>query len=178
MSRIGKQPIILPAGVEVNINGRTVNVKGPKGEAAWVLPVEINATVEEGNVNFDTQSNSKFARAMFGTSRSLVQNMVVGVSEGYTKELELHGVGFRAQQSGMTIVLSLGYSHPIEFKIPEGLTITVKDNTQIEVTGVDKQQVGQAAAQIRSYYPAEPYKGKGVRYKGEQVRRKAGKAVA
>lgn len=178
MSRIGKQPVNLPAGVEVNINGRTVNVKGPKGEAAWDLPVEITAKVEEGNVNFETKSSSKFARAMFGTSRSLVQNMVVGVSEGYTKELELHGVGFRAQQKGMSIVLSLGYSHPIEFKIPEGLTVTVNDNTQIVVTGVDKQQVGQAAAQIRSYYPAEPYKGKGVRYKGEQIRRKAGKAVA
>ena len=178
MSRIGKQPVTIPAGVEATLSGRTLTVKGAKGEDSYNVPDVVDVKVEDGQVVVTPSSNSKQSRAMHGTVRSLVANMVEGVLNGYTKELQLEGVGFRAEPKGQVLVLALGYSHPIEFKIPDGVTITVNQNTEITITGVSKQLVGQSAAQIRSYYPAEPYKGKGVRYKGEQIRRKAGKAVA
>ena len=178
MSRIGKQPVSIPAGVEVNISGSTITVKGPKGELNWDFPREISVKQEDAIVQVSVNGNSKFARSMFGTARALIDNMMEGVTKGYTKELELHGVGFRAQLKGNIMVLNLGYSHPIEFVIPEGLNAEINNNTEIKLFSADKQMVGQAAAQIRAYYKAEPYKGKGVRYKGENVRRKVGKAVS
>ena len=178
MSRIGKQPVVIPAGVEASMNGRTITLKGSKGEDSYTIPDVVDVKIEDGQAVVSPSSNSKQSRSMYGTVRSLIANMVEGVANGYLKELELEGVGFRAELKGAELVLALGYSHPIHFKVPEGITIVVTQNTAIAVSGVSKQLVGQSAAQIRSYYPAEPYKGKGVRYKGEQIRRKAGKAVA
>lgn len=179
MSRIGKKPITIPGGVTVEVSGQTVKVKGAKGELAYTAPQGTAVVVEDSNVNVTRVNNSKQNRAMHGTVRALVQNMIVGVGEGYTKELQIEGVGFKGVLKGKVLTLSLGYSHEINFEIPDGLEFLVEANgTAIKITGCDKQMVGQAAAQIRSYYKAEPYKGKGVRYKGEQIRRKAGKAVA
>jgi large subunit ribosomal protein L6 len=178
MSRIGKQLIALPSGAELKVDGNVVTAKGPKGESSFSVPDYIKVSVEDGNIAVVREVENKRARAMHGTCRSLISNMIEGVLNGYTKELELHGVGFRAALQGRVLNLALGYSHPINFQIPEGLTITVDKNTDIVITGVDKQVVGQAAAQIRAYYKAEPYKGKGVRYKNEKIRRKVGKAVA
>lgn len=178
MSRIGKQPVAIPAGVEASLSGSTITLKGAQGESSYTFPDVVEVKIEDGQAVVSPTSRSKQSRAMYGTVRSLIANMVDGVSKGYIKELELQGVGFRAELKGQVLNLALGYSHPINFNIPEGITITVDGNTAIKVAGVSKQLVGQCAAQIRSYYPAEPYKGKGVRYKGEQVRRKAGKAVA
>ena len=179
MSRIGILPITVPAGVTVELQGQTVTVKGPKGELGYTAPVGISVSLEGNEFTVARANNSKTNRAMHGTVRSLVANMIIGVSEGYTKQLEIQGVGFKGVMKGTTLTLSLGYSHDIDFVIPEGLTIELGANgTEVKISGCDKQSVGQAAAQIRSYYKAEPYKGKGVRYKGEKVRRKSGKAVA
>lgn len=178
MSRIGKKPVVIPAGVEIAVEESTVKVKGPKGELSMVFPADVALEVKGGELEVTPVTKTTFARSMHGTIRSLVANMVEGVSKGYTKELEIQGVGFKANLQGQNLNLALGYSHPIDFAVPAGITIKVNDNTNIVVSGADKQMVGQVSARIRSFYPAEPYKGKGVRYKGEHVRRKAGKAVA
>jgi len=177
MSRIGNKTISITDGVTVEKKGSDVLVKGAKGQLDWALPAGIDIVIEDGGVSVSRNLETKVMRAMHGTARALIANMIVGVSSGYTKELELQGVGFRAEMKGQEIVLALGYSHPIHYTPPEGVTIEIEKNVDIKITGIDKQKVGQAAAQIRSYYPAEPYKGKGVRYKGEHVRRKVGKAV-
>ncbi|MBT8046740.1 MAG: 50S ribosomal protein L6 [Pontiella sp.] len=178
MSRIGKQPILIPDGVTAAVSGQTVNIKGSKGECSYTAPACIAVAVEEGSVVVSRTDESKFGKAMFGTVRSLVSNMVVGVSQGYKKELIIEGVGYKAQMQGQAIVLSLGFSHDINYAIPEGIKVDVQGGTNVSVEGIDKQLVGQVAARIRDYSPAEPYKGKGVRYSGEQIRRKEGKAVA
>jgi large subunit ribosomal protein L6 len=178
MSRIGKKPIALPAKVKLNIaqNGAVV-VEGPKGKLEYTLPKEISGKVESDQVIFERSSEDRKVRALHGLARALVSNMVVGVSDGFTKDLEIQGVGFKAAVQGKALKLNLGYSHDILFPIPEGIKITVADNTKVKVEGVDRQLVGQVAADIRSYYPPEPYKGKGVRYAGEQIVRKEGKTV-
>jgi large subunit ribosomal protein L6 len=178
MSRIGKKEIILPEKVKLKVSGGgEVVVEGPKGKLNWVLPKEIELKVEDSKVSLGRSNETRQVRALHGLSRSLVSNMVTGVSDGFTKDLEIQGVGFRAAVQGKNLNLSLGYSHPVLFPIPEGIKITVADNTKVKVEGIDKQLVGQAAADIRSFYPPEPYKGKGVRYVGEQVVRKEGKTV-
>ena len=178
MSRVGKQPIPLPDKVNVKVGSdRSVLVEGPKGKLSFALPEGINLTEEGRNVLVRRESEAREVRAMHGTAQRLISNMVLGVSQGYKKELEIHGVGFRAAVKGKNLDLSLGYSHPLLHPIPDGIKVSVNENTQITVEGIDKQLVGQVAADIRGYYPPEPYKGKGVRYKGEHIRRKEGKTV-
>lgn len=178
MSRIGKKPITLPEKVKLNVSGAgAIHVEGPKGKLSWTLPEAIKARVDGTSVIFDRENETRQVRALHGLSRSLVSNMVTGVSTGFVKELEIQGVGFKAAVQGDKLNLSLGFSHAILFSIPAGIKITVTENTKIKVEGADKQVVGQVAADIRAYYPPEPYKGKGVRYAGEQVRRKEGKTV-
>ena len=179
MSRIGKQPVLIPGGVTAEVSGQTVTIKGAKGECTYTAPACIAVAVEENSVVVSRTDESKFGKAMFGTVRSLVSNMVVGVSQGYKKELLIEGVGYKAVMQGQNIILSLGFSHDINYMIPDGIKVEVGSNgTSVSVEGIDKQLVGQVAARIRDYSPAEPYKGKGVRYSGEQIRRKEGKAVA
>jgi len=177
MSRVGNKALSVPEKVKLEIKGQEVLVEGPKGKLSWTLPEGISIKEEDGAFNVTRQSELRSHRALHGTSRSLISNMIAGVSTGFVKELEIQGVGFRAAVKGKNLDLSLGKSHPLLHPIPEGLTVTVTDNTKIKVEGVDKQVVGQFAAEVRSYYPPEPYKGKGVRYVGEYVRRKAGKSV-
>ncbi len=178
MSRIGKKPIEVPAKVKVSVgSGGGVDVEGPKGKLSWTLPKSIRARVEGSAVLFDREGESRQVKALHGLSRALVANMVAGVTEGFKKELEIQGVGFKAAVQGQKLNLSLGKSHPILFQIPATIKVTVAESTKITIEGVDKHLVGQAAADIRAFYPPEPYKGKGVRYAGEQVRRKAGKTV-
>ncbi len=179
MSRIGRTPIQLPDKVKVTFDdGGAVQVEGPKGKLAWQLPGGVSAEIKENTVSLARQGDSRQIRAKHGLSRALLANMIAGVSEGFKKNLEIQGVGFRAAVQGNVLNLSLGKSHPINFPIPDGIRIAVTDNTKISVEGIDRQVVGQVAADIRSYYPPEPYKGKGVRYEGEQVRRKEGKKQA
>jgi len=178
MSRIGKQPILIPGGVTAEVKGQSVTIKGAKGECSYTAPACVAVSVEDNNVVVARTDETKFGKAMFGTVRSLINNMVIGVSQGYRKELIIEGVGYKAVMKGQEIVLSLGFSHDINYQIPDGISVDVKDNTKVSVEGIDKQLVGQVAARIRDYSPAEPYKGKGVRYSGEQIRRKEGKAVA
>ena len=178
MSRIGKKPIELPAQVKVTVGGGgALTVEGPKGKLSWTLPGEVSATVEASSVRCERAGDSRAARALHGLSRSLVQNMVVGVSQGFKRELEIQGVGFRAAVQGSVLNLSIGKSHPVNFPIPKDIKVTVTDNTKIAVEGIDRQKVGQVAADIRAHYPPEPYKGKGIRYAGEQIIRKEGKTV-
>ena len=177
MSRVGLKPISLPEKVAVTLDGRKVNVKGPKGQLDFTLPEGISLKSEDGNVIVSRATEARQHRALHGTARSLVQNMIIGVTKGYVKDLEIIGVGLRAAVKGQDLDLSLGRSHPLLHPIPSGLTVTVNENTKIKVEGIDKQLVGQFAAEVRSYYPPEPYKGKGVRYVGEKVRRKEGKSV-
>ena len=177
MSRIGNQSISLPEKVSLKIDDAHVTVEGPKGSLEWDLPQGVTISQDDGVVTLARPSNDRRDKALHGLARSLVNNMVEGVSNGFVRELEIQGVGFRATVKGKVLDLSLGFSHPVEHPIPEGLTITVAENTQIKVEGIDKQLVGQFAADVRAYYPPEPYKGKGVRYKDEYVRRKAGKSV-
>jgi len=178
MSRIGKKPIEVPAKVKVNIGAEgAVTVEGPKGKLSWQLPALVSASVEGSVLTFDRKDESRQARALHGLSRALVANMVAGVNDGFKRDLEIQGVGFKAAVQGQILNLSLGKSHPIHFHIPESVKITVTDNTKIAIEGIDKHIVGQTAADIRGYYPPEPYKGKGIRYAGEQVRRKEGKTV-
>ncbi len=178
MSRVGKQPVLIPGGVTVEVSGQTVTVKGAKGECSYTSPASVAVAVEDNSVVVSRTDNSKFGKAMFGTVRSLVNNMIEGVSKGYKKELIIEGVGYKAVMKGQEIVLSLGYSHDINYAIPDGIKVDVQNGTNVSVEGIDKQLVGQVAARIRDYSPAEPYKGKGVRYSDEQIRRKEGKAVA
>ena len=179
MSRIGKQPVPIPDKVKVDIKGHTVSVEGPKGKVSKTFAPVVNITIADKKVTVaPTEDDSRFAKAMYGTVRSIVAGMVKGVTEGYSKDLEIQGVGFKANLKGKQLDLALGYSHPILMDIPEGIKVTVTDQTKVKVEGADKQLVGAVTAEIRSYYPPEPYKGKGVRIVGERVRRKEGKTVA
>lgn len=175
MSRIGNKPVVIPAGVTITQNGTTVTVKGPKGELTREFSPNITLNIEEGVVTLTRPDDSKENKTMHGTMRANLNNMVVGVSEGFAKALELIGVGYRAQLQGKKLVLNVGYSHPIEFETPEGIEIEVPSNTSIIVKGSNKEVVGELAANIRGTRPPEPYKGKGIRYVGEHVRRKEGK---
>ena len=177
MSRIGKIPVPIPPKVKVEIKDRKVSVEGPKGKLDWVLPGRTSAKVENNTVLVARQGDDPEARALHGLSRALLYNMVKGVSDGYVKRLEIQGVGFKAAVSGKNITLNLGYSHPIVYPIPDQIKVTVEENTKIVIEGPNKEIVGLVASEIRSYYPPEPYKGKGVRYAGEQVKRKEGKTV-
>ena len=179
MSRIGKQPVPIPDKVKVTINGDTVLVEGPKGKVSKLFAPVVKVTVADNKVTVSpTEDDSRFAKAMYGTVRSIIAGMVKGVTDGYVKELEIQGVGFKANLKGKQLDLALGYSHPIVMDIPDGIKITVTDQTKVKVEGADKQLVGAVTAEIRGYYPPEPYKGKGVRIVGERVRRKEGKTVA
>ncbi|MFY9987277.1 MAG: 50S ribosomal protein L6 [Chthoniobacterales bacterium] len=178
MSRIGKKSVVLPEKVKVGCSDSgAVTVEGPKGKLEWTLPQQIKLRIEGQEVLLDRTVESRSVKALHGLSRSLINNMVTGVSQGFKKSLEIQGVGFRAQVQGSKLNLSLGFSHPIVFQIPDGIKVTVQENTKLLVEGIDRQKVGQAAANIRAYYPPEPYKGKGIRYTDEQVLRKEGKTV-
>jgi len=178
MSRVGKKPIPIPTGVTVTVDGNKVLVKGPKGELSLEISPDVKIDIKDGVAQLTCVKEDKQGKSIYGTTRSLVANMVTGVHEGYTKDLEIHGVGFRAQIQGRELVLSVGFSHPIEYTVPEGITVNVPDGTTINISGSDKQLVGQVGARIRAFCPPEPYKGKGIRFKGEHVRRKVGKTVA
>jgi len=175
MSRIGKKPIEIPTGVTITINGDVVTVKGPKGELTRSFNPDIEIKVEENVINLSRPTESKEHRSIHGTSRSLLANMVEGVSKGFEKSLELIGVGYRAQKQGKKLVLNVGYSHPVEFEPEEGIEVEVPSNTKVIVKGINKERVGALAANIRQVRPPEPYKGKAIRYEGEVVRRKEGK---
>lgn len=177
MSRVGVQPVPLPKGVTAEIKDSRVTVKGPKGELALTVRPELEARVE-GEAIVVANRAGPAASALHGTARSLLAGMVEGVHKGFEKNLEIEGVGYRCALQGSTLVLQVGFSHSIEFPVPDGVKIGVADNTKIKVSGTDKQKVGDAAARIRAFQPAEPYKGKGIKYQGEQIRRKAGKTVA
>ena len=177
MSRIGKEPISVPTDVNISIQGRNVGVTGPKGSLDLDLPGEIDVRQEDGTVLVERPNDDRKNKALHGLTRSLINNMVIGVSEGFKKELEIVGVGYRAAKSGDGLELQLGFSHPIKVNAPEGITFDVPEPTQIIVSGINKEVVGQVAADIRSYRKPEPYKGKGIRYVGEHVARKAGKAA-
>ncbi|MDT0682264.1 50S ribosomal protein L6 [Roseicyclus sp. F158] len=175
MSRIGKRPVALPSGVEAKVSGQTVEVKGPKGTRSFTATDDVTLSVEDGAVSVVPRGTSKRARQQWGMSRTMVANLVHGVSEGFKKELEINGVGYRAQMQGDVLKLNLGYSHEVNFTVPEGVTITAPKVTQIVVEGSDQQLVGQVAANIREWRAPEPYKGKGIKYKDEYIFRKEGK---
>ncbi|WP_342069694.1 50S ribosomal protein L6 [Yoonia algicola] len=175
MSRIGKKPVELPSGVTASVSGQTVEVKGPKGTRSFKATDDVTITVDGNVVTVEPRGKSKRARQQWGMSRTMVANLATGVSEGFKKELELSGVGYRAQMQGNTLKLSLGYSHDVNFEVPEGVTVTSAKPTEILVEGIDEQQVGQVAANIRAWRKPEPYKGKGIKYKGEYIFRKEGK---
>ena len=176
MSRIGKRPISVPSGVEVKIDGQTVSVKGPKGELSHTVAEPITVALEDGVITLERPNEERESRALHGLSRTMVDNMIIGVTQGYEKKLEIVGTGYRVQAKGSDIEMSLGYSHSIPVAAPKGITFTVEGNNKLTVSGIDKQLVGEVAANIRKLRKPEPYKGKGVRYAGEQVRRKVGKA--
>ncbi len=176
MSRIGKMPVAVPSGVDVSIAGQAVTVKGPKGSLDRVFPDKVSVAVEDGTAIVTRADETRQSKALHGLSRALLANMVAGVSSGFTRDLEIIGVGYRAILKGRDLELQLGFSHVVNFPAPEGITFDVPEPTKISVSGIDKEQVGQVAANIRKVRPPEPYKGKGVRYVGEVVRRKAGKA--
>ena len=178
MSRIGKQPVAIPAGVKVAVSQGTVKVEGPKGKLERLLPAGISAEVKDGQVLVARGDETRKSKALHGLSRALLNNMVVGVSRGFEKELHIEGVGYRAAVAGSKLNLTLGYSHPVEFEIPKGITITVDAQTELKVSGIDKALVGQVAANIRFLREPEVYRGKGVRYKDEHIRRKAGKTAS
>ena len=178
MSRIGNKAVEIPDKVKVNIdNEGAVSVEGPKGKLSWRLPRDIKGSVKDNRVSLMREAETRSVKALHGLSRSLVHNMVQGVSEGFSKQLEIEGVGFKAAVQGSTLNLSLRFSHPILFPIPKEIKLTVAEGTKLTIQGIDKKLVGQVAADIRRFYPPEPYKGKGVRYAGEQIRRKEGKTV-
>lgn len=177
MSRIGKKPVEIPPKVKVTISGRRVHVEGPKGKLEFEMPQLVEAAVDGNRISVTSKSQGRDASAKHGLARSLINNMVRGVSEGFQKKLEIQGVGFKAAVQGKNLNLSLGFSHPILFPIPSDIKVAVTDNTMIQIDGADKQKVGEVAASIRRFYPPEPYKGKGVRYAGEHVRHKEGKTV-
>ena len=178
MSRIGNKAVEIPDKVKVNIdNEGAVSVEGPKGKLSWRLPRDIKGSVKDNRVSLMREAETRGVKALHGLSRSLVHNMVQGVSEGFSKQLEIEGVGFKAAVQGSTLNLSLGFSHPVLFPIPKEIKITIAEGTKLTIQGIDKKLVGQVTADIRRFYPPEPYKGKGVRYAGEQIRRKVGKTV-
>ena len=178
MSRVGKKPIAIPDGVTVTQRGAEVHVKGPKGSLSQRLPERIGVEIAGGSVSFTRPDERKETRALHGLARSLVANMVQGVSQPFMKELEIQGVGYRAEIEGKTLKMLIGFSHPVEMETPEGLTVSVDRNVIVKIEGIDRQKVGQFAADIRAVRPPEPYKGKGIRYVNEHVRRKVGKAGA
>jgi large subunit ribosomal protein L6 len=175
MSRIGKKAVPIPSGVTANVEGQTVKVKGPKGAMQVVLPDDVLVKMDKGEVKVDPRNDGKRARSMWGTSRTLVNNLVTGVTKGFEKKLEITGVGYRAALQGKNLQIALGYSHDVIYPVPEGIAIATPKPTEIVVTGIDKQKVGQVAAEIRAFRPPEPYKGKGVKYAGEFIFRKEGK---
>ncbi|WP_022882676.1 50S ribosomal protein L6 [Gryllotalpicola ginsengisoli] len=176
MSRIGRLPIDIPAGVDVKIDGRTVTVKGPKGELSLTVASPIEVKVEENQVLVTRPDDERESRALHGLTRSLINNQIIGVTQGYTKQLEIVGTGYRVAQKGSSIEFALGFSHPVTVEPPTGITFAVEGNNKVTVSGIDKQLVGETAANVRKIKKPEPYKGKGIRYAGEVVRRKAGKA--
>jgi len=178
MSRIGKKPVAVPSGVKAAVIANTINIEGPKGKLSYTFDPKFKVEVKDNAVTVTRPSDAKQDKATHGLIRSLVNNMIIGVTEGYKKELEITGVGFKAAVQGKVLNLQLSYSHPINYNIPEGVTIETPKPTIITIKGIDKAKVGEAAAEIRDYYRPEPYKGKGIKYVGEHVRRKAGKAVA
>jgi large subunit ribosomal protein L6 len=175
MSRIGKKPVAVPTGVTANVEGQTVKVKGPKGALQMVVPDDVTVKLDKGTIQLDRRNETKKARSMWGTSRTLIANLMTGVTKGFEENLEITGVGYRAAVQGKMLNLQLGFSHDINFPIPEGITIAAPKPTEIKITGSDKQKVGQVAAEIRNFRPPEPYKGKGVKYVGEYIFRKEGK---
>ena len=175
MSRVGKKPVSIPSGVTASVDGQLVKVKGSKGELSFLVPNEVDVSFKDGEVTVAPRDQSKQARSRWGMSRAQVANLVTGVSKGFEKKLEINGVGYRAAMAGKTLKLSLGYSHDIDYAIPDGITIATPKPTEIIVTGIDRQKVGQVAAEIREYRGPEPYKGKGVKYAGEFIFRKEGK---
>jgi large subunit ribosomal protein L6 len=177
MSRIGRKPITIPSGVTVAVDGSTVKVKGPKGELSRTFESSMKVRQEGNELLVERPNDEKRERALHGLTRALLANMVTGVTEGFKKTLEIVGVGYRAEKKGKNLVVSVGYSHPVNYPEPEGITLTTPAPTTIVIEGVDKQKVGQVAAELREFRPPEPYKGKGIRYQGEQVRRKAGKTA-
>ena len=178
MSRIGKKPVVLPAGVTAQIEGQTLTVKGPKGELAREVHPDLSVRVENGNIQVDRPSEEPRHKALHGLTRTLVANMVQGVTSGYQKVLEIQGVGYKAEPSKDGVTVHVGYSHPVPYQAPQGITFAIEANTVIRISGADKELVGQVAAELRQIRPPEPYKGKGIRYQGERVRRKAGKTGA
>ncbi|MGO1397167.1 MAG: 50S ribosomal protein L6 [Brevibacterium yomogidense] len=176
MSRIGKHPISVPSGVDVTVDGQDVRVKGPKGEHSFTVPAPISASLEDGTITVSRPDEERESRSLHGLTRTLINNMIVGVSEGYSKSLEIVGTGYRVQAKGTNLEFALGYSHSITVEAPEGISFAVEGQNKVTVSGTDKQQVGEVAANIRKLRKPEPYKGKGVRYAGENVRRKVGKA--
>jgi large subunit ribosomal protein L6 len=175
MSRIGKKPVPIPSGVTASVEGQTVNMKGPKGALALVLPDDVVVKMDKSSIKVDPRTETKRAFSMWGTSRTLVANLVAGVTNGFVDKLDITGVGYRASVQGKNLHIALGYSHDVIYPIPEGIAIATPKPTEIVITGIDKQQVGQVAAEIRGFRPPEPYKGKGVRYSGEYIFRKEGK---
>ncbi|ALR19161.1 MULTISPECIES: 50S ribosomal protein L6 [Sphingobium] len=175
MSRIGKKPVAIPAGVTATIEGGQLSVKGPKGTLAMPLREEISYTLENDGISVQPANKTKAARAFWGMQRTLVQNLITGVTEGFSKKLLITGVGYRANAQGKNLKLQLGYSHDVDFPVPEGIEIKTPDNTTVEISGIDKQKVGQVAAEIRRWRKPEPYKGKGIKYDGEFIFRKEGK---
>ena len=177
MSRIGKQPVVIPAKVKVEIKGQRINVEGPKGKLTWELPALTTVKVDGPNILVSRQGEDAQAKSLHGLSRALVNNMIKGVSDGFSKKLEINGVGFKAAIAGNIVTLNLGYSHPVTYTVPSQIKVTVEENTKLTIEGPDKMLVGKVAAEIRSYYPPEPYKGKGVKYSDEKIIRKEGKTV-
>jgi len=177
VSRVGRLPVEVPTGVDVTISGSHVKIKGPKGELEFTFSKDIELSLKDGEISVKRPSDAREMRSLHGTTRSLIQNMVIGVTDGYQKELQLVGVGYRANMQGKNLVLNVGYSHSVEVEPPPGITFEVGERSQqVFISGIDKQKVGQIAAEIRKVRPPEPYKGKGIRYKDEYIRRKAGKA--
>jgi len=175
MSRIGKKPVPVPSGVTASVEGRTLSVKGPKGTLSMSLADEVSYAVEDGSISVQPINDTKRARSFWGMQRTMVQNLITGVTEGYSKTLQITGVGYRANVQGKNLKLQLGYSHDVDFAIPEGITIATPDQTTVQISGIDKQKVGQVAAEIRRWRKPEPYKGKGIKYAGEYIFRKEGK---
>jgi large subunit ribosomal protein L6 len=175
MSRIGKRAVAIPTGVTASVEGQTIKMKGPKGALEIVLPAEVLAKMEKGGLKVDPRNESKRARSMWGTSRTLVANLVTGVTKGFERKLEITGVGYRAAVQGKNLQIALGYSHDVVYPIPAGIAIVTPKPTEVVITGIDRQKVGQVAAEIRGFRPPEPYKGKGVKYAGEYIFRKEGK---
>ncbi|MCB1384783.1 MAG: 50S ribosomal protein L6 [Nitratireductor sp.] len=175
MSRIGKKPVPVPQGVTASVDGQTVTAKGPKGELKFVVNDEVVVKMQEGEIKVDPRNETKDARSKWGMSRTQIENILTGVSQGFSKSLEINGVGYRAAMQGKNLQLSLGFSHEVVYQVPEGITVATPKPTEITVTGIDKQQVGQVAAEIRKYRGPEPYKGKGVKYATETIFRKEGK---